>query len=298
MYGNYNISLYIFNKKGGNWWVMKKLKIVSVILVGVMLLVCFGLMGCQQEDAASTEGNDADSEPKTKLVVGTSASYFPWAYQEGDEVKGFEVDVWNEIAERNNFEIEWKLSKFSGLIGMLDAGQIDTVAHQMSITDERLEKYDFTEPYAYSYYDFAIKTDSELKTLEDLKGKKVGCWLGGNGEKSLKDINEAEGLNLDIVTYDGSPIETEVDLGRLDASWQGEIKTVSTIKEGNLDLKMMGLKPFYEVNAYPFLKGDEGKKTADQISVIIKEMREDGTLAELSNKWFGLDTTVEPEPSN
>jgi len=92
-----------------------------------------------------------ESEGKTKVVVGTSASYRPWAFQENDEVKGFEMDVWKEIANRNNYELEFKLGKFSGLVGMLDAGEIDTVAHQMSITEEREKKYYFSEPYAYSF---------------------------------------------------------------------------------------------------------------------------------------------------
>ena len=263
------------------------MKKILALLTSVLLV--FGLAGCTSQKEEATDTKDAE-----KVIVGTSASYYPWAYQENDELKGFEMDVWNEIAKRNNYELEFKLAKFSGLVGMLDAGEIDTVAHQMSITPERLEKYNFCEPYAYSYYDFAVKNDSDIKTKDDLKGKKVGCWLGGNGEKTLREANDKYGLNLEIVTFDGAPIEKEVELGRLDACWQGEIKTMSTIKENNLQLKMIGERLTFETNAYPFAKTEKGEKLSKEVSDTINAMREDGTLVALSEKWFGLNTIDKP----
>ncbi|AFS79563.1 amino acid ABC transporter amino acid-binding protein YxeM [Gottschalkia acidurici 9a] len=283
-----------------------KLNKRGILLIALTLIISTLLLACQSDNKVEqsskniekTDNNKNDeankSDLKKNIIVGTSASYYPWAFQKDNELHGFEIDIWNEIATRNDYSIGFQISKFSGLVGMLDAGQITTIAHQMSITDDRLEKYYFSEPYAYSYYDFAVKKDSSLKTIEDLKGKTVGCWLGGNGEKTIRDINEKEKLNLNIKTYDGVPIESEVALGRLDASWQGEIKTLSTIEEGNLNLKMMGIKPFYEINAYPFLKNDDSKKLQEEISKTIKEMHEDGTLKKLSEKWFSIDTTTKP----
>lgn len=225
------------------------------------------------------------------VVVGTSAAYKPWAYQENDEVKGYEIDVWNEIAERNGYTLEIKLGQFSGLVGMLDAGEIDTVAHQMSITPEREEKYYFSAPYAYSYYDFFVPTDSEIQSKEDLNGLKVGCWLGGNGEATLRQINDDYNLNLDITTYDGAPMEQEALIGRIDAFWQGEIKTLSVIEQEDLDLRQLNERLVYEVNAYPFRQDEAGKKLSEEVAKTIEEMREDGTLKELSEKWFGIDVT-------
>ncbi len=282
-----------------------KFKSSLLIMLIVILSVTMIFGGCQKQEKVeeTTEESVAENEDKASdkkeenkvLTVGTSASYYPWAFKKDDVVQGFEIDVWNEIAKRNGYTLEFKLAKFSGLVGMLDADKIDTIAHQMSITDERLEKYYFTEPYAYSYYDFAVKNDSEFQKMEDLKGKKVGCWLGGNGERTLRDINEKKSLDLDIVTYDGAPIEKEVEVGRIDASWQGEIKTLSTIKQANIDLRMIGARPFYEVNAYPFLKNDEKKTLVDEVAATIKEMHKDGTLEKLSKKWFELDTTKKPQ---
>lgn len=260
--------------------------------IGLILLVCmmaFTLAACGGKEQAA-DAKETKTE-KTKVVVGTSASYNPWAYQEKDEVKGFEIDVWNEIAKRNNYELDFKLGKFSGLVGMLDAGEIDTVAHQMSITPEREEKYLFSEPYAYSYYDLFVKDGSTYKTKDDLKGLKVGCWLGGNGEATLRKINDEHGLNFEIVTFDGASIENEVVIGRLEALWQGEIKTKTTIETNKLALHQLNEKLVYEINAYPFRKDDAGKKLSEEVTATIKAMREDGTLSKLSNKWFKIDTT-------
>lgn len=266
---------------------MKFKKLLALLLSGTLLL-----------GATACSSNGESSEPEstgTKVVVGTSAAYKPWAFQENDEVQGFEMDVWKEVAERNNYELEFKLGQFSGLVGMLDAGEVDTVAHQMSITDERKEKYHFSEPYAYSFYDLFVSEDSQYKAKEDLKGKKVGCWLGGNGEATLRQINDEYGLGFDIVTFDGSSIEDELSIGRLDALWQGEIKTKTTIEENSLSIRQLNEKLVYEVNAYPFRKDEAGKKLQEEVSEAIKGMREDGTLSELSTKWFGVDTTEKQE---
>ena len=268
---------------------MKLKKIIVLLLVFVL---AFGITACGNGEKAANSSDQSDG--KTKLVVGTSASYIPWAFQENDEVSGFEIDVWKEIAKRNDYDLELKLGQFSGLVGMLDAGEIDTVAHQMSITEEREEKYYFSEPYAYSYYDLFVAEDSDYKTKEDLKGKKVGCWLGGNGEVTLRDINEKYDLGFDIITFDGASIEEELNIGRLDALWQGEIKTKTIVKENDLPIRQLNEKLVYEINAYPFRKDESGKKFAEETSEALKSMREDGTLKNLSKKWFEIDTT-EPE---
>lgn len=269
------------------------MKLKKVLVLMLALIIALGAAACGQSGQASVSEGQADG--KTKLVVGTSASYKPWAFQENDEVKGFEMDVWKEIAERNNYELEFKLGQFSGLVGMLDAGEVDTVAHQMSITEARLEKYNFSEPYAYSFYDLFVKDDSQYQSKEDLKGQKVGCWLGGNGEATLRQINDEYNLGFDIVTYDGVSMEEEVKIGRIAGLWQGEIKTKTVIEENDLPIRQLNEKLVYEVNAYPFRKDEAGQKMAEEVATAIKAMREDGTLAQLSEKWFGLDTTQAAE---
>jgi putative amino-acid transport system substrate-binding protein len=273
------------------------------VLLAMIVMITMMFTGCGQKEVVQTdkqnekeavEVEENSSQKDEKVIrVGTGGTYKPWCFKENDKLQGFEVDVWNEIGKRTGYKVEFTVSKFSGLVGLLDAGQIDTVAHQMSITKERLEKYDFTEPYAYSKYDFIVKKDSPYTKIEDLKGKKVGAWLGGNGEKTLKELNEAYKLDLDMSFYDGTPLEKEVEMERLDACWQGAIKSQTVIVQGNLDCELMDITTEIgaEINAYPFTKSENNSEMTETISKVIKEMHEDGTLTELSMKWFALDTT-------
>lgn len=279
---------YFVTKRDRGKHIMKKF--LSIIL---SISMVFSLAACGKTSDSKAEGEGAKKEKKT-ITIGTSGQYYPWAHMNEGKLEGFEISVWEEIAKRNNLEIKYETSKFSGLVGMLDAKKIDSIAHQMSITPEREEKYVFTEPYAYSYYDFMVLKDSPIKTLEDLKGKKVGCWLGGNGEKTLREMDKKFNLGLEIVTYDGTPIEKEVESQRIDAGWQGEIKTLATIEQSKLPLRLLGDKHVFEVNAYPFAKDFEDKQLIEDISKTIKNMREDGTLKKLSEKWFGINTVDKP----
>lgn len=262
----------------------KIITILSSIMIGATMLV-----GC-----GKSEGDVAEADGKEKIIVGVSTEYSPWCFKENDENKGFEIDVWEEIGKRAGFEIEYQTAKFSGLVGMLDAGTIDTVAHQMSTTEERKEKYDFTETYAFSKYKFIVPEDSTISKIEDVKGMKIGCVLGGNGEKTIRELNEKYNLELEIVPYDGVPMEQDVVAGRIDVAWYSEVKAATTIKDAGLPLKVADIDTgVYEINQYPFRKEDASKERIEKVNKVIKEMHEDGTFTKLSEKWFGLDTTKE-----
>ena len=235
-----------------------KIKGKKVLALISSLALCMSVLtGCSSEK----EETAVKSEANEKLVVGVSTEYFPWCFKENDENKGFEVDVWNEIGKRAGFDIEYQTAKFSGLVGMLDAGKIDTVAHQMSTTEERRAKYDFTDTNAYSKYKFIVPEDSTISSIEDVKGMKIGCVLGGNGEKTIRDLNEKHNLGLEIVTYDGVPMEQDVENGRLDLAWLSEIKAKTTIEQGGLKLIVADVDTgVYEINQYPLRKEEASKE--------------------------------------
>jgi putative S-methylcysteine transport system substrate-binding protein len=257
-----------------------------VISVLITLVAALLLSGCSKETSSKVQDGE-------KVIrVGTSGEYFPWCFKKDDVLQGFEIDVWNEIGKRAGYKIEYKVSKFSGLFGMLDADQIDTIAHQISTTAQRREKYDFSETYAYSAYQFVVKKDSTMNKPADFGGKKVGCVLGGNGEKTLRELNDKHNLNLTIVTYDGTPMEKDVEMGRLDAAWLGAVKADTTIKKGNLDLRLaQSSTGVFEINQYPFTKDEKNKTIIEAVNKAINAMHKDGTFTRLSTKWFGIDTT-------
>lgn len=267
-----------------------KIFVSMVVLVFLMSLLVIGCAG-KAEEQASEPANS--SETKETIIVGTSGDFFPLNFKKDGELQGFEIDIWNEISKRTEYEVEYKTSKFVGLFGMLDVGKIDTICHQIAIKPEREEKYFFTEPYVYATYNLVTKKDSELSKLEDFKGKKVGVVMGGMGEKMLKEASEKNGLDLQVQGYEGpSGMNTDLEMGRIDARLAPAVQMRTAIKEKNLDFKVTDAVIFYETAAFPFLKNDESKEKVAKASEALKSMKEDGTLSELSNKWFGVDATV------
>ncbi|WP_352419311.1 transporter substrate-binding domain-containing protein [Proteiniborus sp.] len=253
--------------------------LVLVLTISVFAVGC----GEKTEPADSSKGT---------IVVGASGEFYPLNFMKNDELQGFEIDVWNEIASRTGYKVEYKTAKFAGLFGMLDAGQIDTICHQIAINAEREEKYSFTESYLNANYQLVTKKDSGLNKLEDFKGKKIGVVAGGLGDKMLQKVNEENNLNINIQGYEGTAaMDADLEMGRLDARLGPAIQTRATIKEQNLDFIVTDVVIFTETAAFPFKKGEESEAIINDVNEALESMKEDGTLSKLSMKWFEVDAT-------
>lgn len=223
------------------------------------------------------------------IKVGMSGSYFPFAFVEQDELQGFEVDVMEAVAEEMGVEVEFVTASFSGLFGMLESGRIDTIANQITITEERTAKYVFTEPYVYDGAQVVTKEgNEEVQSVEDLKGKTVAVNLGSNYEELLRELPYAD--EIDIRTYE-SNIEQDTALGRVDAFVMDRISASQVIKDKPMPLALAGT-PFSEIhNALPFRDTEEGRALRDRVDTALDTLRESGTLQEFSEEWFGSDVT-------
>ncbi|ART80511.1 amino acid ABC transporter substrate-binding protein [Oceanisphaera avium] len=221
------------------------------------------------------------------VKVGMSGGYYPFTFVKQDKLQGFEVDVWNEIAQRLNRDVEFVTSSFSGLFGMLETARIDTIANQITITPERLEKYNFSTPYVYDGAQIVVrKGNDSIQGLDDLKGKKVAVNLGSNFEQLIREHDTEHKIN--IVTYETN-LEQDVALGRTDAFVMDRVGSAQLIKEAGLPLQLAG-KPFSTLeNAFPFLKTPSQTKLRDEVNQALAEMREDGTLTDLAEQWLGTD---------
>ena len=209
--------------------------------------------------------------------------------------KGFEVDMWDYIAEQNGWEVEYTVADFSGLFGMLDTGRIDTVARQTSSDNEaRREKYLFSDVYLYSTYNLVVRADSELEELEDFKGTRIGVVMGGDGERNLKKLNEENDLGIEIVGYEGTPaMDSDIEMGRIDGRVAPMLQTKMNIEQNGQDFKITDNVVYTEAAAYPFQK--DNTELAEAVNQTLQQMRESGKLSELSEQWFGLDATNPPE---
>ncbi len=255
-----------------------------VLAVSVLIIILMVFSACSTKPSEEV-GNDI-------IRIGTSGGYHPFTFMNDEgELDGFEIDVWNEIGERAGYDIEFQTAEFSGLFGMLDTGKINTVANQITITDQRKEKYLFPTPYVYSGAQLVVRNgNDEIKSLEDLKGKKVGVSLGSNYEQMIKEYDKEN--EITVVTYEdfvGSL--QDVALGRIDAVMNDKLAGVINIKKSGLDLQLGGGVVAPLENSFPFVDSEENEEVVKNISKAIEELGEDGTLQEISNKWFELDIT-------
>ncbi|MGK7654397.1 amino acid ABC transporter substrate-binding protein [Roseovarius sp. B08] len=244
----------------------------SALLAGLIVAT---VPAAQAEDAA--------------LTVGMSGGYFPFTFVRQDVLQGFEVDVMNAVGEKAGLDIQFETMSFSGLIGALDAGRIDTIANQITITPEREAKFAFTEPYVIDGAQVVTRKGNDaIAGVEDLRGKIVAVNLGSNFEQLLRDLPFAD--EVEIRTYE-SNIEQDTALGRVDAFVMDRVSSAQVIKESPLPLQLAG-EPFSEIrNALPFRDDEEGRVLRDKVDAALATLRKDGTLSEISEKWFGSDIT-------
>ncbi|SES76806.1 amino acid ABC transporter substrate-binding protein [Paracoccus homiensis] len=224
------------------------------------------------------------------IRVGMSGGYFPFTFTRADELQGFEVDFLNAIGEETGDEIEFVTMSFSGLIGALESGRIDTVANQITITPEREAKFAFSQPYVYDGAQVVVKAGNEdaITGPESLQGKSVAVNLGSNFEELLRNLPYAD--DIDIRTYE-SNIAQDTALGRVDAFVMDRVSSGQVIKESPLPLALAG-QPFDEIrNALPFRNDDDGKAMRDRVDAAITTLKENGKLAEISQKWLDADVT-------
>lgn len=252
--------------------------------LGVLLLVVVGIVffGMSRQGSALED----------TIKVGMSGSYKPYTFlDESGTLTGFDVEVWEAIAAEMGLEVAFVTSDFSGLFGMLDVGQIDTIANQITVTDERKEKYLFSSPYVHYGAQLIVREDdTDIIDLASLYGKKVAVGLGTNYEAMLRAFDQ-EGL-IEIVTYDsGSGIYQDLAIGRVDATINDRLALQSVIKESGLPLKLAGA-PINELeNAFPFVKNESNEARLKAVNEAIDTLYRNGTMRDLSLKYFEIDIT-------
>lgn len=278
---------------------MKK-RIFGVLLCASLTVAL--LVGCGSKDAEeSTEMTKEETDTEVSdeggkvIRIGCEATTPGWI-QTGDDgnLQGYDYDVWQEIGKRTGYKIDYQVMDWDAMWPMIESDRLDTVGEQISVTEEREQKYTFSEPYAYNVYCLlAAKDNKELESMDDLKtGMTISCETNTSDEIIVNAINAQYGIELEPTYYDGMSVQ-DVALGRCDLWPRAETSCNTTVKEVD-NLKILGRTNILETNAYPFAKTERGEKLAEEVSAAIKEMREDGTLRDLSEKWFETDISEKP----
>lgn len=161
---------------------------IAGVAIGLMALVV---------GAPASMAQGADSVEGQTYVIGTDTTFAPFEFRQNGELTGIDMDILHAIAEDEGFQVEVRSLGFSAALAALSANQVDGVIAGMSITDERKQIYDFSEPYFESGVQMAVAKDDEaIKGYEDLKGKTVVAKTGSEGETYAKSIAEQYGFTV------------------------------------------------------------------------------------------------------
>ena len=285
-----------------------KRKIVSVLLCVSMCTAM--IVGCGQSSSESAEKTEETEETKEteessdkldlgldieSVTVATSPGYEPFEFEEDGELKGYDVDIWNEFEERTGIEVKWEYADFSGLLGLISSGKADAVSAQMSPTPEREESFCFSDPVNYYGSTVVVAEDNEeIKSVDDLSGKTVGVGSGNAMQQSVEAMYPDGDVKFEV--YTSATLEARLDdiaYGRIDAVLAQDIQTYMAMK-ANENLKLKVLDPF-EYGTATIVFDKENTELRDAMNKFIEILREDGTLKEISEKWVGVDITTEKE---
>jgi cystine transport system substrate-binding protein len=229
-----------------------------------------------------------DAIRQTKVLkVGLEGTYPPFSFQDASgQLVGFDVDFAKALAKRLGAEAQFQPAPFAGLLGAVASGRTDVVVNQITLTPERQAIYGFSQPYTVSGIQMIVLKDrSDINAPADLARKTVGVGLGTNYESWLR----ANVPTAQVRTYDDDPTKyADLKAGRIDAVLNDRLVAADFIKRSGEPFKPAGPAFAPQKQGVAF-KPDPAFKAA--IDAAIDAMRADGTLAAMSQTWFGLDAT-------
>ena len=228
----------------------------------------------------------------TKVInIGTEGVYAPFTFvDEKGKLTGYDIEVITEAAKRAGIKINFVPTPWDSMFLGLESKKYDIIANQISKNPDREKKYLFSESYLISGAQIIVRdNNNKIKSLNDLKGKKVGTSVGSNYNKILTEFDKNKQINL--VYYDGNVTEIfqEISIGRLDATVNDRLTVGENVKKLGLKVKTVGA-PINQIPSY-FIFRQDSADLKNSIDKALLSMKKDGTLARISRKWFNEDFT-------
>ena len=221
------------------------------------------------------------------LKVATEGTFSPFSYyNDKNELVGYDVDIARAVAEKLGLKIEFLTAPWDAMLAAFDAGKADAVFNQVSITDERKKKYEYSVPYTVVYGATIVhKDNNDIKSFEDLKGKKNADSATSNWAQVAKKYGAQN------VTVDSFAKSMELLIARrVDTVVRDNTVFYDFLKQRpDAPIKIAAKLKDVDYSAAIVQKGN--KELADQISKALNELKAEGKLKEISLKYFGKDVS-------
>lgn len=273
--------------------VTHRIKNKRFILTGITSVLLLAACG----NAGAAEGNQAAANPDAEtIVVGTGNAYQPFVYlDENEELQGYDIEVLRAVDEKlDQYNFEYESMDFKNILTSLSADKVQLAAHNYAYNDERGAKYLYGEE-AYNNYAHHIVADESTgqvyQSLDDLKGKKVFASPASEVANILETYNAENEDAIEIVYSEatGELLVSGLKNGTADAAILTKFDVDKYNKQFDIHLQPSDEALKTAGIYYVFQKGDEQLQSA--VDSAIKELREEGTLSELSVEILGADYT-------
>lgn len=271
---------------------MKKFSIamLSMVLAGSMLLTgCGGSKTADSssdaQDSSTSTSDTADYKLATEgtLTMATNAYFEPWEYYDGDKIVGIDPEVAQAIADKLGLKLEIMDMDFDSIITAVSAGKADMGMAGMTVTEDRKKNVDFSQTYASAIQAIIVPEGSDIKTADDMEGKKIGVMQGFTG-----DLNCTEQFGEDSVVRFNKSAEAVMALqqGKIDCIVIDN-EPAKKIIEANKGLQILDSKYSQEDYAIAFAKGNDGLH--DAVDKALGELIDDGTVEKIMNEYIVAD---------
>ena len=260
----------------------------KIIALLAALLLAAALIPALAEETDSLK----KIQEKGTLTIAMEGVWQPWTYHdETGALTGFDVEVGALVAEGLGVAPEYVETDWSAILAGVDSGRFDMACNGVGFTEERAQSYDFSSVYVYTQMVLVVRDDNEdIRSMEDLKGRKTA-----NSPSSTYAMR-AEEVGAEVVYVDtlGETMEM-LQQGRVDATLNDKDSVESYLAEHPEAKIKIALTVAGEPVAIPLKKGPESDALRAEIDRILQEARDNGKLAELSVKYFGVDLTTRAE---
>lgn len=227
----------------------------------------------------------------TVLKVATEPAFPPFESQGPDgNLVGFDIDLMNAIGEQAGMEVQFESLPFDGIIPALQSNTVDAAISGMTITEERAKTVDFSRPYIKAGLAIAVQEGTDnITSMADLENKKIAVQIGTTGAEQAASIPGAK-----LSTFDSAPLALqELVNGNVDAVINDAPVTLDAIASGNIKgLKVVGNLLTEEYYGIAMPKGSEN---VARVNDALAAMMDNGTYAEIYQKWFGTEPQTLPE---